>query len=270
VNRPPVVSRAGSHLDSVQEMDGAQLLAVCRQASSGIHDVLGDLDDWGLAGTRPGQYRSDIAADAIAISVLTGAGLGVLSEESGLHHPERPLLAVVDPVDGSTNASRGFPWFATSICVLDGSGPLAAFVVNQSTGTTYEAVRGEGARRNGRAISPSGTARLGDAILGISGFPGRYLGWRQFRAFGAAALDLCCVADGSLDAYLDCSRSAHGSWDYLAGALVCAEAGAVVADVEGRDLVVRGHSDRRSPAAAATPELLAEVLAAFSAATAER
>jgi fructose-1,6-bisphosphatase/inositol monophosphatase family enzyme len=251
-------------------MDGADLLAVCSEVAAGIHAVLGDLDDWGLAGTRPGQYRSDLAADAIAVGVLTRAGLGVLSEESGLHHPERALLAVVDPVDGSTNASRGFPWYATSICVLDDSGPLAAFVVNQSIGTTYDAVRGEGARRNGTTITPSTTTRLGDAILGISGFPKRYLGWRQFRAFGAAALDLCCVADGSLDAYLDCSRSAHGSWDYLAGALVCTEAGAVVADTEGRDLVVRGHKDRRSPVAAGTPELLAEVVEAFTASAEDR
>ncbi len=244
-------------------MDGSDILAICRDAAEGIRVVLDELENWGLAGTRPGQYRSDLAADTVAVDVLVGAGFGVLSEESGDHHPERALLAVVDPVDGSTNASRGFPWFATSICVLDAEGPLAAYVVNQATGTTYEAVRHSGASRDGVRIAPSGARRLGDSILGISGFPGRYLGWRQFRAFGAAALDLCCVADGSLDAYLDCSKSAHGAWDYLAGLLICTEAGATVVDTERRDLVVRGHTDRRSPAAAATPELLSELLGAF-------
>lgn len=245
-------------------MDGSSLLALCSEAAERAASALGALDDWGLAGTRPGQYRSDLATDEVVVETLTSAGLGVLSEESGLHFPERPLLAVVDPVDGSTNASRGFPWFATSIAVLDEDGPLAAFVVNQATGRRYEAVRGEGARRDGREISPSTKIVLGDAILGLSGFPGRYLGWRQYRAFGAAALDLCCVADGSLDAYLDCSRSAHGPWDYLAGMLVCTEAGAVVGDVAGRDLVVRGHADRRSPLAAATSALFGEVLSAFT------
>ncbi|MEA3077260.1 MAG: monophosphatase, partial [Actinomycetota bacterium] len=78
----------------------------------------------------------------------------------------------------------------------------------------------------------------------------------------AAALDLCAVAAGTLDGYLDCSRDAHGPWDYLGGLLVCVEAGAHVVDAFGRELVVRGHDDRRTPVAAASPELLAQLLAA--------
>lgn len=242
------------------------LLPVLRAAAVAVRSTLSGLDDWGLAGTRPGQYRSDLAADEVALAVLDEAGLGVLSEESGLHDEARPLLAVIDPVDGSTNASRRFPWYATSICVLDADGPLAALVVNQATGTQYEAERGKGATRDGRPISPSTATELRHSIVGLSGFPGRYLGWNQYRALGAAALDLCCVADGSLDCYLDCSRSAHGAWDYLAGMLVCTEAGATMGETAGRELVVRGHADRRSPAAAATPELLADLLERFAAA----
>src|SRR5690606_13019545 len=94
------------------------------------------------------------------------------------------------------------------------------------------------------------------------GFPPRPLGWRQFRAFGAAALDLCAVAEGSLDAFVDCSPSAHGPWDYLAGALVCIAAGASVDDVHGRGLVTLGPTDRRTPVAAATPELLSTLMVA--------
>jgi len=69
------------------------------------------------------------------------------------------------------------------------------------------------------------------------------------------ALDLCAVAEGTLDGYVDCSVDAHGAWDYLGGALVCAEAGAVVADAFGRDLVSFDHAARRTPMAAATREL---------------
>jgi myo-inositol-1(or 4)-monophosphatase len=79
---------------------------------------------------------------------------------------------------------------------------------------------------------------------------------------GAAALDLCLVGCGSLDAYLDCSHDAHGPWDYLGGLLVCREAGVTIGDAHGRDLVVLGHADRRTPLAAATPELFDEVMAA--------
>ena len=244
-------------------MDGAELLGILGEAAEAIAGSLSGLTDWGLAGTRPGQYRSDLVADAAAVQVLTGAGLGVLSEESGLSAgaSERALLAVLDPVDGSTNASRRIPWFATSICVLDEEGPLAALVVNQATGTRYEAVRGHGARRDGEAIGPSGEESLSRSLVGLSGYPPRHLGWKWYRALGAAALDLCAVADGTLDAYIDCMHDAHGSWDYLAGLLVCTEAGASVADAQGRGLVVREHSARRTPVAAGSSALLSELLA---------
>ena len=114
------------------------------------------------------------------------------------------MLAVLDPVDGSTNASRRIPWFATSICVLDEEGPLAALVVNQATGTRYEAMRGGGARRDGehdRALDQRVAGPLADRTVRV---PAPYLGWRRYRALGAAALDLCAVADGTLDGYIDC------------------------------------------------------------------
>ncbi len=88
------------------------------------------------------------------------------------------------------------------------------------------------------------------------------MGWRQFRALGAAALDLCAVACGLLDGYVDCLVDAHGSWDYLGGMLVCQEAGVTVGDAHGRDLVVLGHAERRTPVAAGTPELYGQLIEA--------
>ena len=243
-------------------MDDAALLAVLHQAAGAVAAVLAGLDDWGPAGTRPGQYHSDLAADAAAVEVLTSSGLGVVSEESGVHGGGLPLVAVLDPVDGSTNASRRIPWYATSICVLDGAGPRAAVVVNQANGVRYEAARGGGARRDGRSIRPSSCTTLSTALVGLTGLPPRHLGWRQFRALGAAALDLCAVAEGALDGYIDCVTDAHGPWDYLGGLLVCQEAGAAVVDAAGRSLVTAGHGDRRTPVAAATPTLLDELAAA--------
>ncbi|MEO6121316.1 MAG: inositol monophosphatase [Acidimicrobiales bacterium] len=245
-------------------MDDSSLLEVLHAAVDAVHAALGSLSDWGPAGTRPGQYLSDLAADRAMLDVLEGAGLGVLSEETGLHHPERPLLVVADPVDGSTNASRGLPWYATSLCALDSDGPRAAVVANQATGTRYEAVRGGGARRQGQAIGPSACTDLGDALVAVNGLPSRHLGWRQFRCLGAAALDLCAVADGSLDAYMDCTVDAHGPWDYLGGMLVCQEAGAAVVDAFDRPLVARRPDDRRTPVAASSGVLLASLISARS------
>ena len=70
------------------------------------------------------------------------------------------------------------------------------------------------------------------------------------------------MACGTLDGYIDCSRDAHGVWDYLGGMLICQEAGAAIADGAGRDLVVRDPAVKRTPVAAATPALLVELLAA--------
>jgi fructose-1,6-bisphosphatase/inositol monophosphatase family enzyme len=238
------------------------ILDVLHEAASAVAESLAGLDDWGLAGTRDGQYRSDLIADRAALDVLGRAGLGALSEESGFHDPERDILVVLDPVDGSTNASRGLPWWATSLCALDASGPLAAVVVNQASDTRFEAVRGGGARCDGEAISPTGCSSMNRAIVAFSGYPGRWLGWSQFRSLGAAALDLCAVACGQLDAFIDCAASSLAPWDYLGGLLVCREAGAQVEEAFGRELVVRDHESRRTVVAAATPELLAEAVAA--------
>ena len=244
--------------------DGDGVLAVLDEVAVAIRAVLDGLDDWGLAGTaKASQYFSDLAADEAALTILDRAGFGVFSEESGVTDPEREVLVVLDPVDGSTNASRGIPWFAASLCAVDAEGPLAALVRNLATGLTFTAVRGGGAFLEGRAIRPSGQTELARSVFGMSGFPPRHLGWKQFRALGASALDISCVAAGLLDGFVDCTaRAAHGPWDYLGGSLICAEAGAVCVDAWDRDLLVRDHDARRTPVAAATPELLSTLLTA--------
>src|SRR3974390_1244967 len=211
-------------------MDGARLVEVLDDAVAAVRAGLDELEDWGPAGMKPGQYRLDLAADAAALPILHGAGFAVLSEESGLTGDgPSGLLAVIDPVDGRTNAHGGVPFYSTSICVLDAEGPLAGLVVNQHIGTRYAAARGSGAARDGRPIKNSGCSELGQAIVGISGFPGRHPGWAQFRALGAASLECCAVAEGVLDAYLTVGGSTLFGWDYLAGLLVCRGAGAVAA-----------------------------------------
>ena len=74
---------------------------------------------------------------------------------------------------------------------------------------------------------------------------------------GAAALDICLVAQGTLDAWVD--MSSHGAWDYMASVHVCIEAGAPVGELGGRDLIVTQHGERRSPVVAATPALFEQV-----------
>jgi myo-inositol-1(or 4)-monophosphatase len=242
------------------------LVELLHETALAVRAALDGVDDWGLAGpdgAHAGQHHSDLAADAAALAVLERADVQVLSEESGLTgDADSDVLVVVDPLDGSTNAHRGIPWFATSLCAVDGDGPRAALVVDLPHGRTYTALRGGGASVDGVPIRPTGCTDARDAVVGVSGWPAQPLGWRQFRSLGAAALDLCAVAEGMLDAYVDCSRSAHGPWDYLGGALVCVEAGAVVGDAEGRDLLALDHRSRRTPMAAASQPLFDTLIAA--------
>ena len=236
------------------------MLGVLDDAVQAIRQALDGLREWGLAGTRPGQYHLDLAADGAALPILHGAGFAVLSEESGMTGESTSrFLAVIDPVDGSTNAHRKIPFYATSICVLDAEGPLVGLVVNLATGTRYAAVRGAGADRDGAALKPSGCQELPSAIVGISGFPGHHPGWAQFRTLGAASLEFCAVAEGVLDAYMLVGRSTLYGWDYLAGLLICQEAGAVVVERDGAELVVRDDAPRR-PIVAATSQLAAQLL----------
>lgn len=240
-------------------MDDDSLLALCHRVADVVPRALEGVEDLGAAGSRPGQYALDLAADRAVLEVLDDAGLGVLSEESGLHRPEAPLIAVVDPVDGSTNASRGIPWYATSVCILDSAGPRAAVVANLANGVRYHAVRDGGAWRDGTSIGPSGCTEMRRAVVGLSGYPRRHLGWAQFRALGSAALEMCAVAEGALDVFTVGGRAHLAPWDYLGALLLCTEAGATVIDLDGRELVTAEFTARRAVAATATPALMAEL-----------
>jgi fructose-1,6-bisphosphatase/inositol monophosphatase family enzyme len=233
------------------------LLGVLDATVEAVHTALAGVADWRPTTARPSQYAIDVAADDAAVGVLTGAGLGVLSEETGRHHAERPVTVVVDPVDGSTNASRRLPWYACSLCAVDADGPRAALVVNLATGQRFEAVRGSGARCDGAPVTPSGATDLAAAVVGITALPPPPAPWHQSRALGAAALDLCLVASGGLDGYLATGPPRHGPWDYLGALLVCREAGVELVDGDGKDLVVLDHGARRAPVAGATPALTA-------------
>ncbi len=210
---------------------------------------------------RPTQYHLDVVADSVIVPRLVGAGLAVVSEESGRSGPaSAPITVVLDPVDGSTNCSREIPYWAISLCALDAEGPLCALVANSATGEAFRAVRGEGAWCDDRRlVAPSPATRIAESLVAVSGLPSRHLGWKQFRALGSAALTLCDVAAGRIDGYFDTDPDGHSPWDYLGGLLVCTEAGAVVVDADQRPLATDDPSARRTIVAGGTPELVQEL-----------
>ena len=238
----------------------ADILQVLNNTADAVSKVLEANTDWSLSGIRHTQYSVDVRADNAALAVLHAAGCAVLSEESqitGLWGDD-DILVVMDPLDGSTNASRGVPWFATALCALDKNGMRASLVVNQASGKDrYWATQGGGAFHNGNQMRPSACSTLKEAVVGVSGLASFRPQWSQFRALGAAALDICLVAQGVLDGWVD--FNSHGVWDYLASILICQEAGVATSEYLDRELLVTQYDEKRTPIVAATPALLAQL-----------
>lgn len=251
----------------------ASLISTCDQVTLDLFASISDRTagvlranaDWGASGLRDGQYSVDLDVDAVCVSQLLDAGYDVLSEESGVQRSQGSdgqSIVVCDPLDGSTNASLGLPWCATALChVVDGE-PQVAMVTNLATGDRYTAVKDRGANRNGLPILVGAPTPLDDAIVAMNGLPSGHWGWRQFRAMGAAALDIAAVARGGFDGYVDTTTDSHGVWDYLASVLILEEAGGTAIDAAGRDLTVLEHDARRMPIVASNQALLDVLLAA--------
>jgi myo-inositol-1(or 4)-monophosphatase len=165
-------------------------------------------------------------------------GEAVLGEEEGGVAAGEGVTWVVDPIDGTVNFLYGFPWFAVSLAAQVNGISVAGAVVEPVSGRRWTATLGAGAWLDGRPLAVSAPQRLDLALLStgyayrverrtqqaemVAGMLGRV---RDVRRAGAASLDLCAVAAGWVDAYFE-----HGlsRWDWAAGALVAAEAGAVV------------------------------------------
>ena len=97
--------------------------------------------------------------------------------------------------------------------------------------------------------------------MAISGLPDHHYGWRQFRAMGASALDICAVAGGSFDGFVDMSPDAHGVWDYVGAMLVVTRGGRGRSSTRSvATSCVLDPDARRTPVAATGSALLEELL----------
>jgi fructose-1,6-bisphosphatase/inositol monophosphatase family enzyme len=231
------------------------LLAPLRECAHSIGLAVTGRHRQGYSGQRDTQYHLDLVADEIAIRILTAAGYQVISEESGVSGSGE-YQVVVDPIDGSTNCDRGVPFFSTSLALMRGEELVGGVVRNQATGDLYEGLRGEGARLNGEAIRANAQTDPAEALVAFSGFPEHRFTWFQNRGLGSAALEICLVAEGSLDVFSVAEQSSLNPWDYLAGLLIAREAGAADGEYDNLELVTP-ESVKRRPVVASSPELVA-------------
>jgi len=189
----------------------------------------------------------DIGAEERIRDILTARlpELRVVGEELGSDgDTSTGLVAVVDPLDGTTNFLHGFPAYCVSICIAMDGVPRVGVVHDVARGGVFWAVAGHGAWHDDQRIHVSPIDRPARALIG-TGFPFKDLTHaelyvKQFRALmplvsgmrraGSAALDLCDVACGRFEAFWELNLN---PWDFAAGLLLVREAGGIVTRPDG-------------------------------------
>lgn len=170
----------------------------------------------------------------------------IVAEESGDNDRTAEVTWYVDPLDGTVNYLYGIPQYAVSIAAAFDGEVTIGVVLDVTRNETYAAIRGRGAMRDGQLIRATTQTDPSLALVG-TGFA--YSAHtraeqatvvaqllprvRDVRRLGSAALDLCAVASGRLDAYYE--QGMH-PWDWAAGTLIAREAGARVGGLNDRPL----------------------------------
>ena len=231
------------------------LLEVCIAAARAAGLVLID----GLSRDKQVQLKSERS------SIVTWADVNAQAEifrVIGEHFPEHALLGeegdgggsdtsytwIVDPLDGTSNYAAGIPFACTSVGVRDADGVVAGAILEPFRGELFTATRGEGAWLAGERLRVSANDSLARALVAtglqsddpqqitahVRRVEALHLHSRGARAFGSPALCLAYVAAGRLDAFYE--RDATYAWDVGAGALMVAEAGGAIEDLDGGPL----------------------------------
>jgi myo-inositol-1(or 4)-monophosphatase len=241
---------------SLEEM---HLLEVAYESVQASFSAARNTVRWGLTSGHHGQHEGDVEADDAALRVLHHHGLSVLSEESGLTNSGE-VTAVIDPVDGSSNVARGLPYWCSSVALVRGDQAFASVVVAMPFGDVYWALDGRGAYFNSTPLRAGKPKPLGSSVVFLNGHSTRHLGWAQYRALGSAALELCMVASGVGDCFVDVSQSGLALWDYLGALVICRETGKHIVDRFGRELEQFSLDTRRNVIAGSSKAIVDELV----------
>lgn len=194
--------------------------------------------------------QMDEAAERLIVERIIGArpGDAIVGEEGSKVLGSSGIRWVIDPLDGTVNYLYGLPGWCVSVAAKDEKGSLVGVVHAPTLGMTWQAERGGGAFLNGKKIKASQVSRLDEALIATGFSYSREVRQgqaeamrkliplcRDIRRLGAAAVDLCHVASGGVDAYFEVGLK---EWDLAAGALIATEAGALVTGGESDEVMV--------------------------------
>ena len=252
---------------------------IAKEVYSAAHPLIGTPEAKKVVGLGFGGDDTkliDAVAEETVVKYLKRNHLSCtfIGEESGVQKIGQAsgFFLIADSVDGTTNAVKGINFASTSLAIssTDHLADLeAAVVMNLGDSGIYEAERGKGARYNGKKIRPSGTKTLENAILSIDVSRTPEIVERvvpimkaakSVRSLGSAALEICYVASGLFEAYVDIRRKLR-TVDIAAGVLILKEAGGVLLQPDGKEIcdVPLTEMNRFSVVAAANNELCDEI-----------
>jgi myo-inositol-1(or 4)-monophosphatase len=153
----------------------------------------------------------------------------ILAEESGANKGTAEYQWLIDPLDGTTNYVHQLPFFTIAIALAVRGNIKLGLILNPMDGELYAAIAGKGATLNGKSIKVSSTASVSDSLL-VTGFPYDFNeivepAMKRFSVCQQASQDMCYLASGRFDGFWEQNLK---PWDKAAGAVVAAEAGAVI------------------------------------------
>jgi myo-inositol-1(or 4)-monophosphatase len=222
----------------------ATALEAAREAGRILNERLPKEREVETKGPRDIVTDADWAAERAIVEIIRARhpDHALLTEESGASG-DSPYVWVVDPLDGTTNYSRRFPVFSVSIGVVHAGELVVGVVYDPVRDQCFAAERGAGATLNGEPMRVSSGAGMPEAVIGLDWAHAeadrreivRQLeqvapACRTLRCLGSAALGLCYVAAGWLEAYFHIRLEPH---DLAAGVLLVREAGGRVTDLNG-------------------------------------
>lgn len=236
-------------------MKDNNFLSSCREIAGGILDATGGLTGTSSGGEMVGMgadgtptKRIDAVAEEYAIGYIRDNDLcsTIVSEEAGIVRAGSGNGGTIflDPIDGTFNAVAGIPFYAVSIAYAIEGELRYGFVQNLASGEYFYAQNGGGAYRNDQPVTVSNNTLLEESAISVYGrkfdpSPVHELGKkiRRWRLLGASAIELCYVACGRLDGFIDIRRTLRVT-DAAAGMLICHEAGGKVTDADGLPVVL--------------------------------
>lgn len=226
-------------------------IAVAREAGALLNDFARQRIGFELKGDFDLVTAADRASEKLIVERLKAAfpDHSIVAEEGGGQQTGSEYCWYVDPLDGTTNFAHSFPVYNVSIGIEKAGVLVGGAVYDPTRDELFSAERGAGAYLNGERIRVSSATRLEDALV-ATGFPSRRrhqnvnvhfyyqlaMLTHGVRRAGAAAIDLCYVACGRLDAFWEFGLN---PWDMAAGLIILEEAGGHATDMKGNPVHIR-------------------------------